>query len=112
MFRYERSRDNCLAHLLPHHPPPHRPAAWSCWMGCVFFQWAFSFSSVVAMMMSFVRFNARFRECMVEFDGGLAVLNVALPVMLLHPVILTQLFLMWGQFHAFLTGCVREWWGW
>ena len=47
--------------------------------------------------------EGQYRDCMVELSTGHAILNATLPVMLIHPVLVSQLMAMLGQMHAILT---------
>ena len=54
-------------------------------------------------MFGYISMEAQYRDCMVELPTGHAILNATLPVMLFHPVLLSQLMAMLGQVHAILT---------
>ena len=54
-------------------------------------------------MFGYISMEAQYRDCMVELPTGHAILNATLPVMLFHPMLLSQLMAMLGQVHAILT---------
>ena len=54
-------------------------------------------------MFGYISMEGQYRDCMVELSTGHAILNATLPVMLIHPVLVSQLMAMLGQVHAILT---------
>ena len=54
-------------------------------------------------MFGYISMEGQYRDCMVELPTGHAILNATLPVMLIHPVLVSQLMAMLGQVHAILT---------
>ena len=72
-------------------------------MACVVFQWISTMSAAAALVFAYVAFAAQYRDCMAELGTGDALLNVTLPVMLMHPTLVAQLFNMVGQVYALLV---------
>ena len=73
-------------------------------MACVILQWVSTMSAAAALVFAYVSFEAQYRDIMTELASGHAVLNVSLPVLLLHPILVAQLFVMVGQVYAMLMG--------
>ena len=67
------------------------------------FQWVATASSAASLVFGYISMEAKFRPCMVELSSGHALLNVSLPVMVFHSVLLSQLINMLSFVHAILT---------
>ena len=55
------------------------------WMAFLFGLITTTLASLITTVLSYARFENRYRECMVEVWPGSAYLNVTLPLLVLHP---------------------------